>query len=198
MSYPKQPDVETRFLRPAELRAEDGEGKLPLIVGYAAVFDSLSEDLGGFRERIHRDAFTRTLQAGADVRALVDHEPSRILGRSKAGTLRLRADAHGLRVEIDPPNTSAGRDIIESIRRGDVDGMSFAFRTPRGGDDWRMEDGGPTRTILDLDLLDVSAVTYPAYLQTDLSLRHLGACRRLRASCVSAHHVRKQDLAEWL
>src|SRR5262245_2558056 len=143
MPSSKRPDVETRYLRSTELRAEGADGERPLIVGYAAVFESLSEDLGGFRERIRPDAFTRSLQEGADVRALVDHDPSRVLGRNKAGTLRLRTDTRGLLVEIDPPNTTAGRDIVESIRRGDVDGMSFAFRTPKGGDDWRMEDGVP-------------------------------------------------------
>src|SRR5262245_37738871 len=105
------PDVETRCLRPSGLRAQVGDGDRPLIVGHAAIFDALSEDLGGFRERIRPGAFKRSLEANADVRALVDHQPSLILGRSRAGTLRMREEANGLLVEIDPPSTTAGRDI---------------------------------------------------------------------------------------
>jgi uncharacterized protein len=155
-----------------ELREDDIR---PRIVGYAAVFDSLSEDLGGFRERVRVGAFTRSLRDGADVRALIDHKPSEILGRTKAHTLTLRPTARGLLAYIDPPNTTRARDLMESIRRGDIDGMSFGFKTV--GDEWHTEDGVEIRDLCDVDLFDVSVVTFPAYPSTEVGLRSLAAYR---------------------
>lgn len=171
------PNREVRTIPGSELRlAQNAEGK-PMIVGYAAVFNSLSLDLGGFRETIRPGAFDATLEAGADVRALVDHLPYRIIGRNKAGTLRLLADAHGLKCEIDPPDTSIGRDTVESLRRGDVDNMSFGFFVVT--DDWRMVDGEVIRELIEvsLDGGDVSVVTYPAYPDTQVAVRSLEANR---------------------
>ena len=165
-------DKETRVAVTAELRVSNGDQ--PKITGYAAVFNSLSDDLGGFREQIKRGAFKRTLDAGADVRALVDHDPSRILGRTTAGTLTVREDRNGLLVEIDPPDTTAGRDILESIRRGDVSQMSFAFSVPPGGEKWVDDGKTATRTLTDVDLYDVSAVSFPAYPDTSVAVRSLG------------------------
>jgi len=159
---------EIRFLPACELRV-DGEGGTRKIVGYAAVFNSFSEPLGGFREIIRPGAFSRAIANNADVRALVDHDPSRILGRTASRTLRLREDDRGLRYEVDLPDTSAGRDIAESIRRGDVSGSSFAFRALK--DTWRTENGEDIRELHDVDLFDVSPVTYPAYPATDAAMR---------------------------
>jgi len=182
---PSRPDLETRVLVRAtaelELRADgqaDGDAG-PKIIGYASIFDSLSEDLGGFREIVKPGAFTRTLRENADVRALVDHDPSKILGRSKAGTLRLSVNAKGLRYEIDPPDTTVGKDIMTSIRRGDVDGSSFSFRTVL--DEWRMEGPVVIRELLDVDLVDVSPVTYPAYPAAEVALRSLEAFKKASA-----------------
>jgi hypothetical protein len=102
------------------------------------------------------------------VRALVDHDPSKILGRTRAGTLRLRADTRGLGVAIEPPHTTTARDIMESIERGDVSGMSFAFRTLT--DDWRMEDGEVIREVSDMRIHEVSVVSFPAYPDTDVQV----------------------------
>lgn len=159
----------------AELRVETRDGK-PTIRGYAAVFNSLSSDLGGFVEVIRQGAFRRALSDGQDVRALVDHDPARIIGRNKAGTLRLTEDQRGLLVEIDPPDTTAGRDIVESIRRGDVTGMSFGFVARK--DDWRQEGERTIRELHAVDLFDVSAVTYPAYPATEVAVRSLQAFLR--------------------
>jgi hypothetical protein len=144
---------------------EDGKK----IVGHAAVFNSLSLEMWGFRERIMPGAFKRVLSEGADVRALINHNPSTVLGRSKAGTLALREDGQGLLAKIDPPDTTAAKDIIESISRGDVDGMSIGFRSV--DERWIREGGANVRELLDVDLFDVSIATYPAYPATEVIFR---------------------------
>jgi len=122
----KDSGIEYRYLPKAELRISSIDGKHK-IIGYPAVFNSLSLDIFGFKERVKPGAFRRTLSERADVRALINHNPSMILGRSKAGTLALREDGQGLLAIIDPPDTSIAKDIIESISRGDIDGMSIGF-----------------------------------------------------------------------
>ena len=168
-------ELERRSWNTAELRAEPPEGGgLPVIVGRAAVFDALSEDLGGFRERVAQGAFAATI-AEDDIRALINHSPDYVLGRNRAGTLKLAEDGEGLSVRITPPDTSYARDLIASIERGDMSGMSFGFRTIT--DEWNMEDGETVRTLKAVRLFDVSAVTFPAYPQTDVAVRALTAFR---------------------
>lgn len=154
-----------------ETRA-DGEGaEKPVIIGHAAVFDQLSEDLGGFREKIAPGAFAEAINRD-DVRALFNHDPNFVLGRNKAGTLRMTEDAVGLRVEIDPPDTQIARDLMVSLKRGDISQMSFGFIVEAQA--WEEgEDGKVTRTIKKAGLFDVSPVTYPAYPQTDVAVRSL-------------------------
>lgn len=163
---------EVRHLAVAELRVLEQDGEQPKIEGYAAVFNKLSEDLGGFRERVEPGAFTCTIKTD-DIRALVDHDPSRILGRNRAGTLSLSEDDRGLRVVIKPPDTTIGRDTITTLKRGDVNGMSFGFRVKPGGQRWFIEDGEEIRSLSDVELQDVSVVAYPAYLDTDVAVRSL-------------------------
>ena len=148
-----------------------GEGELPKIVGYAAVFDSESRDLGNFTEVIKPGAFNRALDENQDVRAFVDHDAAKILGRTKAGTLELTQDGVGLRVEITPPDTTVGRDTVESVRRGDLDSMSFGFVVRE--DDWSEVEGRAVREIRDLDLHEVSLVSFPAYEETSVAVRRL-------------------------
>lgn len=176
-----------------EIRADGDDGPVTKrLSGHAAVFDALSEDLGGFRERIKPGAFAATL-AEDDIRALFNHEPSLILGRNRAGTLRLTEDDTGLAIGIDTPDTTAARDLLVSIARGDVSQMSFGFRTL--SDEWTMEDGEPVRTLKAVRLFDVSPVTFPAYPQTDVATRALGAfCAGLDGDLASARAARRATL----
>src|SRR4029453_3425373 len=169
-------EIETRTVEASELRVE-ARG---VIRGYAIVYNRLSEVLGVFREQIAPEAVTRTLAEGIDLRALVDHDPKAVLGRLKAGTLRVDTDPHGFKVDIDPPNTTAGRDVVESIRRGDISGMSFAFRTLK--DAWDETADPPIRAVLDMLVREVSIVTFPAYPQTEVAMRSLTAVRQAQAA----------------
>jgi HK97 family phage prohead protease len=140
------------------------------IRGTAVAFNSLSLDLGGFREIIKPEAVERTLREGLDVRALVDHDSGKIIGRIKAGTLSLQRSRRGLEVVIDPPNTSYARDLLESVERGDISGMSFGFRVAPGGEEWRHEDGESIRYVSDMTISEVSVVGFPAYPATDVQV----------------------------
>lgn len=156
--------MERRYYPISELRVDQGEGGAPVIEWYAAVFDSLSEDLGGFRERIGRRAFSKTLQEH-DIRGLFNHDPNYVLGRNKAGTLALHVDTRGLQAKATPPDTQWARDLIMSIERGDVSGGSFGFQIIR--DRVLEEDDLLVREVLEVRLFDVSIVTYPAYPATE-------------------------------
>lgn len=158
---------------PTELRVEDLDDA-KRIVGYAAVFNRDSIDLGGFTEEISPGAFAESIQSD-DIRALMNHDPNLILGRTKAGTLRLEEDDIGLRMEIDLPDTQLGRDLAESIRRGDVTGASFGFRTIE--DDWNTKDGKPHRTLKAAKLYDTGPVIFPAYSDTSVAVRSLESWR---------------------
>jgi HK97 family phage prohead protease len=147
-----------------ELRAENESMTLR---GYAAVFDSPSEPMP-FREFVRPGAFTKTLKDGADVRLLVDHGGIP-LARTKSGTLRLWEDERGLGIEseLDPSNPDAAR-VLSAIRRGDLTQMSFAFRTIK--DSWSADN--MTRELKEVQLYDVSVVTFPAYEETVVQLRN--------------------------
>jgi HK97 family phage prohead protease len=152
------------------------QGKLPIIVGYAAVFDSASDlmelaDGRAFREIIRPGAFAASLRSREDVLARFEH--SELLGRVANGTLRLFEDHRGLRYEIDPPETSVGRDLIALIRRHDVAASSFAFTVRPGGDAWRQDGQRLIRELRNVQLIDVAPVARPAYPATDVALRSL-------------------------
>jgi HK97 family phage prohead protease len=166
--------MERRSLATApELRASDA-GKT--IAGYAAIFNEVADIGGSFREIIAPGAFKETM--GGDIRALVDHDSGRVIGRSTAGTLRLNEDDKGLNVEIDLPDTTDGRDLAVSLTRGDISGMSFGFRVTH--DEWDETGDIPTRTIRAVELFEVSAVAFPAYDGTELALRSLNEVKTER------------------
>lgn len=150
-----------------EIRESDiGAGRY--LVGHAAVFHSLSEDMGGWRERIRPGAFARAIRERQDVRALVNHDPNMVIGRTRSGTLGLVEDDVGLRVRVKLPATTYADDLREVMRRGDVSQMSFGFVVRL--DHWLKENGQQVRELVNLDLLDVSVVAMPAYTGTDAQL----------------------------
>jgi len=153
-------------IRSFELRAAADEDFA--LEGTAISYDCLSQDLGGFRERIMPGAFTRSLKEGADVKCLMNHDPNFLLGRTKSGTLQLKDSRTGLgfRCQLDK-NNSAHRDVYASVKRGDLSECSFAFIVPQGGDafDEATQDGKRflRRTVMEAALRDVSVVVDPAY-----------------------------------
>ncbi|MDP2333852.1 MAG: HK97 family phage prohead protease [Reyranella sp.] len=154
--------VERRALE-AEVRAKGRR-----LEGYAAVFNTEAR-IGSFVETIAGGAFAASLADGGDKLALVDHDPGRVLARTRSGTLRLAEDSRGLAFDLDVPDTQAGRDVLELAKRGDVGGMSFGFRV-RGpdGEAWK----GDRRELRSVDLVEVSAVlAFPAYQATTINVR---------------------------
>lgn len=150
-----------------------------IIFGHAAKFNTRSQNLGTesapWFEIIAPGAFPDLKTQ--DCRALVNHDPSLVLARSKfgKGSLRLSIDNVGLRYEFEAPQTQAGNDILESIRRGDIDQSSFGFIVAAGGEKWKQEANIKIRTITKIaQLLDCSPVTYPAYTESTVSARHKG------------------------
>ena len=161
-------DIERRNIELVEFRLVQNEDKSK-IEGHAAMFDKLSEPLIGFREKIAPGAFVNSIKKD-DIRALFNHDANYVLGRNKAKTLTLREDDLGLYIEIDPPDTQWARDLQESIRRGDISQMSFGFITLR--DSWvHTKNKDSIRTLEEVQLFDVSPVTYPAYPQTSVKVR---------------------------
>jgi HK97 family phage prohead protease len=152
-----------------ELRSKPGTGNT--LTGYIALFNTLSEDLGGFVEILAPNAFSSSLDSGRAIRALVNHNTSACVGNTASGTLRLSQDSKGLAFEIDLPDTTAARDLRVSVDRQDVTGCSFGFITLE--DSWAVSDLGQTiRTLLDVDLYECSVgVTFPAYGETTSELR---------------------------
>ena len=159
-----------------------GEEQSPEVVisGHAAVFNSRSEDLGGFVEEIAPGAFDGVL--GDDVRCLFNHDPNHILGRSTSGTLSLTVDGNGLTYRCVMPDTQLARDLVKSMERGDISQSSFAFEVAEDEFD-RLEDDGLLRTITKIKRLhDVSPVTYPAYpdASSEISQRALDKAKQMQ------------------
>lgn len=187
--------METRAIA-SEYRATTGEDGQRRLSWYPALFDSLSEDLGGFRERIGRRAFTQTVQAD-DIRALINHDPSQILGRTSAGTLALRVDLRGLFADVALPETSYTNDLLVNIANRNITGGSFMFTVNQ--DSWKLENVEGVeepvliRTLHDVRLYDVSPVTFPAYTATEgsASVRSLAAEWRQKLSGPPPNEIRE-------
>lgn len=142
--------------------------------GYAALFGAEAR-MGAVTETIRRGAFAATLASRRDVLALADHDPARVLARTRSGTLRLAEDGRGLAFDLDLPDTQAGRDVLALAERGDLGGMSFGFVVSAGGEAWE----GRRRELRAVDLLEVSVVSaWPAYDGTTVEARARGAGAR--------------------
>ena len=157
--------LETRIVEVDKFEVrEDASGMF--LEGYAALFNSRSENLGGFTETINPGAFRASLKARNDIKLLWNHETGAVMGSTRAGTLTLTEDERGLRVSATLPDTTYGRDARELVRRGDVTGFSFGFSMPaRGGDEWSAD--GTERILKSVRLHEVSLVAFPAYPETN-------------------------------
>ena len=169
----KEPNKRGNGMAKRETRAVDADfeireaGDGMTFVGYAAKFNSRSENLGGFIETITPGAFRRSLRSRNDVKLLVNHDSGRVLASTRSGTLRLSEDAVGLKVEADLPNTSDGRDMAELLRRGDLSSMSFGFTVMK--DTWNTD--GTERSLESVRLFETSIVAFPAYQATEANVR---------------------------
>lgn len=150
-----------------EVRAE-GDGLS--FRGYAAVFNSKSEDLGGFRETIRPGAFSKTLGEKRSIKMFLNHNTDVVLASTRKGTLSLTEDSKGLLAEASLPDNEWGRPVADAVRRGDIDSMSFGFQTVK--DSW--SENLSNRELVEVRLFEVSPVTgWPAYTATSASVREL-------------------------
>lgn len=152
--------IETRQAVSLELSASGRS-----LEGYAAVF-GVETRIKDFREVVMPGAFSGSL--GRDVLALVDHDPAKVLGRTRSGTLQLKEDAKGLRFSVSLPDTTLARDVLEMVKRGDVGGCSFGFQVAPGGESWQ----GKRRELRAVNLMEISIVSaWPAYRGTEVHAR---------------------------
>jgi uncharacterized protein len=196
-------------LEATEMRVEGGGDTPRKLVGYAAVFNRKSENLGGFVEIIRPGAFRKAIES-SDIRALFNHDPNFVLGRKSSGTLTVEENQKGLRFEVTPPDTQIIRDlVIAPIERGDVSGCSFSFNVAKDGDKWSEQGDMYLREVLDVSALgDVGPVTFPAYPSTNVSMRstqdvydsHISSLRahekELEIAQARARRVREVELLE--
>lgn len=161
--------MQRREVRPIATQFTARDDENPTIEGYFAVFNSIYEIAPGMTESVKQGAFSRTL--GGDIRALTNHDTTLVLGRTKAHTLELREDEHGLwgKISINPKDADA-MNLYERVKRGDVDQCSFGFEIVNEETDFR-DDGSIHWTITDVNLFEVSACTFPAYSETNISAR---------------------------
>jgi len=161
----------TRALFETEgLEVRKGQDGKQSLIGYAVRWDKLSVPIyGSFRERVRAGAFTESLKSN-NVRALWNHNSDFVLGSTGGKTMTLREDDKGLYFEIDLPDTQIGRDAAITIQRGDVTGMSFGFNTRK--QEWDETDPkNVIRTLIDVDLREISPTPFPAYQQTKVGVR---------------------------
>lgn len=187
-------NIERRALKGLTVRAADqGSDFIGVLTGHAAMFNSDSVAFEGagkpWVERIAPGAFTRTLQENPDVVALWSHDASKPAGRTPE-TLSIREDETGLAVEIRLVDTATNRDLLTNIRAGIVDAMSFGFIPVRT--QWEEQQGRDVRTLLDVDLLEVSAVVWPAYPDTSIGARSQRQFRELRATAPDLKEVMQE------
>ncbi len=157
------------LIEDVEIRSE--EGQPTILSGYAAVFDKLSVPLWGFREKIQKGAFANSIRKN-NVRALWNHNSDFPLGSTKAKTLMLKEDNKGLDFDLELPDNSWGKDAAIATKRKDVEGMSFGFTVVK--DEWdRSKKDNPIRTLVEVNLIEISLTPFPAYPATTVSARNI-------------------------
>ena len=144
------------------------------LTGYAAVFNSEAV-LGDFSEVIRQGAFAKSLATGSNICALYQHQGDALLGTTRGGTLQLREDAKGLAFELALPDTSHGKDLAILVGRGDVAGCSFGFRVAPGGDRWEQRGATLVRELIDVELVEITLTSDPAYQDTTVAMRSRSA-----------------------
>lgn len=178
-------------IRSASLLADPESKKL---VGYVVQWNKESETLWGeYIERFAPNAFSDSLKTGKDIRALFEHDHTKLLGRTSSGTLKLEEDSTGLRFELSPPDTQLGRDLLVSVERGDISGMSFGFRTVKNEWDFSVEPN--LRTVQQAELVEITVTSIPAYPDSSLEL-----LKRSKAEAQGQSNVGWQDKnrRQWL
>ena len=176
------PLIEYRSFRKLELREAKKDGVIGTLVGYAAVFNSESADFGGWREVLRPGCFSRSLTELPYVRALYQHNVAQVLGRRGANTLAVREDDHGLHVEIELIDTQFNQDVLANVRSGNLDAMSFGMVAKKYEWDIDEERGYDLRVLSDVDLFEVSVVTWPAYEETEVAARSLQTFKEQRSA----------------
>ncbi|MGN7359467.1 HK97 family phage prohead protease [Paenibacillus sp. SAF-054] len=170
-------DLIKRFI-PAEkieIRStgNEGESTTRSVVGYAVKFNRRSQLIWGeFYERVAKGAFARSLKENT-IKAFWNHRSDFVLGSTKSGTLRLWEDEEGLAFELDLPNNTWGNDAMESIQRGDVDGVSFGFYVRSDSWQYLPDEDVYERTLLDVNLFEVSPTPFPAYEDSEVNQRSI-------------------------
>jgi HK97 family phage prohead protease len=190
-SKPQRYETRTLTLRSEDIKADEK------IVAKIASFDSRSQNLGGFYEKISPGAFKKTIQE-SDIRALLNHDSNYVLGRVKSGTITLEEREDGLYMNCTPPDTQWARDLMVSIGRGDIDQCSFGFRVIK--DSYNEENGDIVRSLHEVELFDVSVVTYPAYLNTSAFVRSFNRSDLMKdlVNSVEAGKITEEKLKEHL
>ena len=203
--------IERRILSKSAIRTAAGDKRT--IEGHAATFGTLSSDLGGFREKIAHGTFSKTIGRGDDIKALINHSPNLLIGRTRNSTLQLNEDFVGLAFRCMVARTSYGDDLLANIDAGNIDEMSFGFVVDPDGDSWEdgydPDDGSrcAIRTLRSVKLTDVSVVVFPAYDGTtvDQAARSLPdsipceiRSRILAAGPLTTHNARSRRLHSFI
>lgn len=167
-------EKEIRYLKVDELSVRQEDDKPTIMSGYVSKFNEPSQLLvergRQFYESVHRNAFNKSLESDKNIFALYNHSPDKILGSTRNNSLKLSTDETGLRFELQPNlNVSYAKDVAELIRTGEIRGCSFGFRV--NNDEWTTKDGHDYRTLLDVDLAEVTITPMPAYESSEVSCR---------------------------
>lgn len=179
------------------LAVKRGDDKVPHLMGHAAVFNQVAQVSSWFKARVEPGAFSKSIERD-DIRALFNHDSNIVLGRKSKGSLVLKEDEHGLAVDITPPDTQLVRDMVLSpIERGDISQMSIGFIVLN--EQWDETGEMPLWILHEVELFEVSPVTFPAFPQTDIGVKSFAAYQSLKAkgmNRLSAAPVIRRDLRQ--